>query len=128
MGADAVRWPSSQVLPNDQERRLGPGEDSMDESRGAYPTNLGSSIPASRISSEDRGGSGAHFAAPLGPSRSGRLRFTNGAHRIAIRADLHLRGLYRARIGDWVPIVGVQEGIVTIRYPRVASCDWTGRK
>jgi hypothetical protein len=42
--------------------------------------------------------------------------------------DLHLRGLYRARIGDWVPIVGVQEGIVTIRYPRVASCDWTGRK
>jgi len=100
----------------------------MDESRGAYPTNLGSSIPASRISPEDRGGSGAHFAAPLGPSRSGRLRFTNGAHRIAIRADLHLRGLYRARIGDWVPIVGVQGGIVTIRYPRVASCRLDGKE
>ncbi len=39
---------------------------------------------------------GYHFAAPPGLSRSGRLRFTNGAHRVIIQADLHLRGLYRA--------------------------------
>jgi hypothetical protein len=41
-----------------------------------------------------------HFAAPLGASKSGSLRFTNGAHRVAIRADSHGLGLYRARFGD----------------------------
>ena len=90
----------------------------MDEPRGAYPTNPGSSIPASRISPEVRGGSGDHFAAPLGLSRSGRLRFTNGAHRIIIQADSRLRGLYRARFGDRMPKVEAQRGIVTIQYPR----------
>jgi len=96
----------------------------MTEPRGTDPTNLGNLIPARRPLPEDRGGSGDHFAAPLGSSRSGRLRFTNGAHRIAIRTDLHLRGLYRARFGEQMPTVGVQAGIVTIRYPRVLSCDW----
>ena len=94
----------------------------MTEPRGTEHTNLGTPIPARRTPPEDR--SGDHFAAPLGLSRSGRLRFTNGAHRIAIRADLHLRGLYRARFGDRMPIVGVHRGVVTIRYPRVPSCDW----
>ncbi len=89
---------------------------------GTDPTNPGSPIPARRTPPEDR--SGDHFAAPLGSSRSGRLRFTNGAHRIAIRADLHLRGLYRARFGEQMPTVGVQAGVVTIRYPQVRSCDW----
>ena len=96
----------------------------MTEPRGTDPTNLGNPIPARRQPPEDRGGSGDHFAAPLGSSRSGRLRFTNGAHRIAIQADLHLRGLYRARFGEQMPTVGVQAGVVTVRYPRVPSCDW----
>ena len=65
-----------------------------------------------------------HFAAPLGSATSGRLRFTNGAHRVAIRADLHLRGLYRARFGERRPIVGVRRGIVTIVYPRFPAGDW----
>jgi hypothetical protein len=65
-----------------------------------------------------------HFAAQLGVSRSGRLRFMNGAHRVAIRADLRVRCLYRARFGDRMPMVGVQGGVVTIRYPRVPACDW----
>ena len=94
----------------------------MDEPRGAYPTNLGSSIPARRTRPEDW--SGDHFSAPLGPSKKGRLRFTNGAHRIAIRADLHLRGLYRARFGDRMPTIRVQGGVVTIRSPRVPARDW----
>ena len=96
----------------------------MDEPRGAYPTNPGSSIPASRISPEVRGGSGDHFAAPLGLSRSGRLRFTNGAHRIIIHADSRLRGLYRARFGDRMPKVEARRGIVTIQYPRFSGGDW----
>lgn len=57
-------------------------------------------------------------------SRSGRLRFTNGAYRVVIRADLHLRGLYRARFEDRKPTVGVRGGVVTIRYHRIPSCDW----
>ena len=96
----------------------------MDEPRDAYPTNPGSSIPASRISPEVRGGSGDHFAAPLGLSRSGRLRFTNGAHRIIIQANSRLRGLYRARFGDRVPKVEARRGMVTICYPRFPGGDW----
>jgi hypothetical protein len=67
---------------------------------------------------------GYHFAAPPGPSRSGRLRFTNGAHRICIRADPRLRGLYRERFGDRMPEVGVHGGIVTIHYPRFPAGGW----
>jgi hypothetical protein len=96
----------------------------MDEPRDAYPTKPGSSIPASRISPEVRGGSGDHFAALLGLSRSGRLRFTNGAHRIIIQADSRLRGLYRARFGDRMPKVEARRGIVTIQYPRFPGGDW----
>ena len=94
----------------------------MDEPRGTHPTNLGSSIPARRTRPEDR--SGDHFSAPLGSSKKGRLRFTNGAHLIAIRANSHLRGLYRARFGDRTPTIWVQGGVVTIRSPRVPACDW----
>jgi hypothetical protein len=68
--------------------------------------------------------SGDHFAAQLGASSSGRLRFTNGAHRVNIRAGLQVRGLYRAYFGDLMPRVGVQGGIVTIRYPRIPYGDW----
>jgi hypothetical protein len=94
----------------------------MEEPRDAYPTNLGSSIPARRTRPEDR--SGDHFSAPLGSSKNGRLRFTHGAHRIAIRADLHLRGLYRARFGERMPAIWVQGGVVTIRSLRVPARDW----
>jgi hypothetical protein len=96
----------------------------MDEPRGTNPTNPGSSIPVRRTSPEERGGSGDHFAAPLDLSRSGRLRFTNGAHRIVIQVSSPLRGLYRARFGDRMPIVEVRRGIVTIQYPRFPDGDW----
>jgi hypothetical protein len=99
----------------------------MDEPRGAYPTNVGSSIPARRTRMEDRGGSDDHFSSPLGSSKNGRLRFTNGAHRIAIRTDLHLRDLCRARFGDRTPAIRVQGGVVTVRFPRVPACDWLNR-
>jgi hypothetical protein len=96
----------------------------MDKPRSIDPANLGTPMPARRTPPEDRAGSSDHFAAQLGSSRSGRLRFTNGAHRLIIRADLHLRDLYRAHFGARMPMVGVQGGIVTIRYPRVPACDW----
>jgi hypothetical protein len=33
-------------------------------------------------------------------------------------------GLYRARFGDRMPMVGVQGGVVTIRYPRGPARAW----
>jgi hypothetical protein len=79
-----------------------------------------------RTQPEEWGGGSDHFAAPLGPSRSGRLRFANGAHRVLIRADSHLQDLFRASFADRMPIVEARAGTVSIRYTRVASCDWTG--
>lgn len=58
-----------------------------------------------------------HFSAPLGSSGSGRLRFSNGAHGVAIRADRSLRGLYGAVFAGRTPAVAVRGGVVSIRYP-----------
>jgi hypothetical protein len=69
-----------------------------------------------------------HFAAPLGSSTSGSLRFIGGAHRLLLRADSRERSLFRARFGDRMPRVGVHGGIVTIRYPRSSNGDWTNRR
>jgi hypothetical protein len=96
----------------------------MTETSGPDPTNPETPVAARQTPLE--GESGEHFAAPLGSSRSGRLRFTNGAHRVVIRADSRLRSLYRASFGERMPVVGVRGGVVSIRYTRVASCDWTG--
>ena len=68
----------------------------MDEPRDTDPISPRYPSAYRRTQPEECGGGSDHFAAQLGASRSGCLRFTNGAHRIAIRADLHLRGLYRA--------------------------------
>ena len=67
---------------------------------------------------------GDHFAAPLGSSRSGRLRFTNGAYRITIRAEQHMQRLCSARFGERMPMIATRRGTVTIRYSGARSCDW----
>jgi hypothetical protein len=98
----------------------------MDEQRDTDPMSPRYPSADRRTQPEEWGGGSDHFAAQLGASRSGRLRFTNGAHRVVIRAGSHLRGLYRARFGERMPVVEVRGGVVSIRYTRVASCDWTG--
>lgn len=98
----------------------------MDETRDTDPMNLKNPIAARRAQPEDRHGGGDQFVAPLGSSRKGRLRFTNGAHGIAISANSRMRDLCRARFRDQMPTIWVQEGVVIIRYPRVPSCDWLG--
>jgi hypothetical protein len=100
----------------------------MSEPRATDPTNPRYPIAAHGTAPGDHGGSGGHFAAPLGSSKNGRLRFRNGAHRVVIRADSHLQGLYRASFGDRMPTVGVQSGIVTILYPRIPVDDWLDRR
>jgi hypothetical protein len=86
--------------------------------------NTANSITAPRTPPEDRGDD---FAAPLGSLTTAHLRFTNGAHRVSIRADANVRGLYRARFGNRMPAVMVREGIVTIRYPRFPADEWLDR-
>jgi hypothetical protein len=100
----------------------------MSEPRATDPTNPRYPIAAHGTAPGDHGGSGGHFAAPLGSSKNGRLRFRNGAHRVVILADSHLQGLYRASFGDRMPTVGVQSGIVTILYPRIPVDDWLDRR
>src|SRR5215217_3801040 len=98
----------------------------MDEPRNTHPMSPRYPSADRRTRPEEWGGGSDHFAAQLDASRSGRLRFTNGAHRVVIRADSHLRGLYRASFGERMPSVVGQGGVVSIRYTQVASCDWTG--
>jgi hypothetical protein len=121
--ASTVAW---EPLRGAEDGYLGPGEDGMGEPRATDPTNPRNPIAARGARPEERCGGGDHFAAPLGSSSSGRLRFTNGAHRVAIRADVHMWALCHARFEDRMPMIGVRGGVVTIRYPRVSSCDWLG--
>jgi hypothetical protein len=100
----------------------------MDEPRETDPMSPRYPGADRRTQQEEWGGGSDHFAAQLGASSSGRLRFTNGAHRVVIRAGSHLLGLYRARFGERMPIVEVRGSVVSIRYTRVASCDWTGNR
>ena len=100
----------------------------MSEPRATDPTNPRYPTTARGAAPGDHGGSSGYFAAPLGSSKNGRVRFGNGAHRIVIRADSRLQGLYRASFGDQMPTVGVQRGIVTILYPRILVDDWLNRR
>jgi hypothetical protein len=64
---------------------------------------------------------GGEFTAPLGSLRSGRLIFASGAAWVTVRVDPSIADLYRARFESRTPRVGVEDGTVTIRYPRF---DW----
>jgi hypothetical protein len=96
----------------------------MIEPRGAYQTEPANPAPAPRTPQEARGD---EFTAPLGLLTGARLRFANGAHRISIRADTNVRGLYRARFGDPMPAVVVRGGVVTIQHPRFPAAEWLDR-
>jgi hypothetical protein len=95
----------------------------MTEPRGTDYTNHANPIPAHRTFSENRSGDGPHVAVPIASMTRGRLRFTNGAHRIIIRAESHMRDLYRARFGKRMPTVGARRGVVTVRYTRFPTSD-----
>jgi hypothetical protein len=67
------------------------------------------------------GEQGGEFAAPLGSLGSGRLIFASGVSRLTVRAEPSMPDLFRARFEGRTPRVEVEEGAVTIRYPRF---DW----
>ena len=70
-----------------------------------------------RIRGASEGVSGDGLVAPLGSTTSGRLVFTNGAYRIAIRADPGIDDLYQARFESPAPTFTVQRGR-SVRYPK----------
>ena len=94
----------------------------MADPRNTDSTRLGTPFVARSACRDERVGD--HFIAPLGSAKRGLLRFTGGAHRVAIRADPLVRGLCRARFGHRMPMVGVREGVITVRYPRFPAEDW----
>jgi hypothetical protein len=94
----------------------------MTEPKGRDPATLANHIVDRSMSPDEW--SGEHCTVPLGSSRNGSLRFTNGAHRVSIRADLDTRGLYHARFEDRTPTVEVRRGVVTIRFPGFPTSDW----
>lgn len=72
-------------------------------------------------------GGGGNFSALLGDLQSGRLVFANGVSRLALRADVGMDDLYRARFEGPVPEVEAEGGTVTFRYPRRPwFLDWGG--
>ena len=58
------------------------------------------------------------FAAPLGSATEGRLEFVLGAANAAVRSDAEMEHLYHARFEGTVPDIGVEDGAITVKYPR----------
>jgi DNA-binding MarR family transcriptional regulator len=63
-------------------------------------------------------GEGGIYSAPLGEAESGQLVFPTGAVRLTLRADAAKTALYQARFEGATPEVKVEDGVITIRYPR----------
>jgi hypothetical protein len=99
-----------------EELRWQQRKEDMIHPRGVEQTQLEGSSADLGTLPEGRGGD--RFSAPLGSSRSGRLRFTGGAHGVVIRADSNMRGLYSASFLPRIPAVVVRGGEVKIRCPR----------
>jgi hypothetical protein len=72
------------------------------------------------------GGKGpATSSAPLGGVTAGRLEFTKGAARVALRGDPGLTDLYRASFEGPVPEITVSGGTVTVQQRRrFRPFDW----
>ena len=83
--------------------------------------NDGDLVAAGRTAPE--GQSSDCLAAPLGSLSSGHLLFVSGASNVTVHADPSMEDLYRARFEGQVPTVRVQDGTVSIEYPRFPSLD-----
>jgi hypothetical protein len=62
-------------------------------------------------------------SAPHGSLRRGRLKFTRGAAWLTIR-NAEIPELFRAQFDRPVPSVSVDQGAVTVRYPRFSLRGW----
>jgi DNA-binding MarR family transcriptional regulator len=77
---------------------------------------------------EDAPAETADVAGPIASATRGRLVFVTGAPMVRIGSDAGLSGeLYRARFKGAIPSARVRDGVVTIRFPRLAWFDWRKR-
>ena len=83
--------------------------------------NDGDLVAAGRTAPE--GQSSDCLAAPLGSLSSGYLLFVSGASNVTVHADPSMEDLYRARFEGQVPTVRVQDGTISIEYPRFPPSD-----
>lgn len=71
-----------------------------------------------RLRMMSEGSDQSEFVFALGSVESGRLMFANGASKLTLRATPKIDDLFRARFEGTSPKVEVEDGIVTVRYPR----------
>jgi hypothetical protein len=70
----------------------------------------------------------ADVGAPIASAKSGRLVFVTAAPVVKVSGAADLGGeLYKARFKGAIPSARVRDGIITIRYPRLAWFDWRKR-
>jgi DNA-binding MarR family transcriptional regulator len=70
----------------------------------------------------------ASVTGPIAAARHGRLVFVTAAPAVTITGSRDLMTeLYRARFSGATPSARVRDGVVTIRYPRLAWFDWRAR-
>ena len=73
-------------------------------------------------------GAEASVGAPIASATAGRLVFVTGAPNVTIAGSRDLGAkLYRARFKGAVPSARVRDGMITIRFPRLAWFDWRAR-
>ena len=56
------------------------------------------------------------MSAPLGAAAAGRLELTHGAHDLRLRVEREMPDLYRVAYEGATPRVGVEDGVVTMRF------------
>ena len=77
---------------------------------------------------EDAPAETADVGAPIASATSGRLVFVTAAPVVKVSAGADLGSeLYRARFKGAIPSARVRDGVITIRYPRLAWFDWRKR-
>jgi DNA-binding MarR family transcriptional regulator len=70
----------------------------------------------------------ADVGAPIASATSGRLVFVTGAPMVKVSAAADLGSeLYKARFKGAIPSARVRDGVITIRFPRLAWFDWRKR-
>jgi hypothetical protein len=95
------------------------GYDTDGEAAAARDAAAGQETPA---------GPPVSVVGPIASAHEGRLVFVTAAPAVTIKGASDLGAeLYRARFSGAVPSARVRDGVVTIRYPRLAWFDWRAR-
>jgi DNA-binding MarR family transcriptional regulator len=101
----------------------------LDSAATAYDTDGEAPTPTPGDAAPVAAGSAtASAGGPMASAHEGRLVFVTAAPVVTIKGSGDLGpDLYRARFTGAIPSARIRDGIVTIRYPRLAWFDWRAR-